>query len=60
MAETTQTDETIYCEGCRSWPARTEPDLHDEPITPDELVKEWGWTQEQDEGEPLYFCPECS
>jgi hypothetical protein len=45
--------ETILCEGCRSWPA-------DEDVTPFELVRDWGWTEDWDEGQPIYFCPECS
>jgi hypothetical protein len=43
----------VLCDGCRSWPV-------DENVTPKELVASWGWTEDWDEGQPLYFCPECS
>jgi hypothetical protein len=50
--QATETRETFTCESCRSWT--------DKPVTRDELVNGWHWTVEHDEGESLYFCPECS
>lgn len=39
------------CAGCRSWTA--------EPVAREELLREWGWTADEEDPGELY-CAECS
>lgn len=43
--------DVFMCDGCRSWT--------EEMVTEEELIRDWGWVRDNEDGHATYFCPEC-